>query len=89
MSCWAFEVRLSFFCVLDFGVMGWLHLPLGPLLGSWVILIIVQVLGKYNPFLLLINPPLIINNKSGNPKMPHEHFKRGCPNFKRSKTIMN
>ena len=26
--------------------------------------------GLYNPFLLLINPPLIINNKSGNPKMP-------------------
>ena len=42
-----------------------------------------------NLFLLLINPPLIINNKSGNPKMPHEHFKRGCTNFKRSKTIMN
>ena len=42
-----------------------------------------------NRFLLLINPPLIINNKSGNPKMPHEHFKRGCTNFKRSKTIMN
>ena len=42
-----------------------------------------------NPFLILINPPpLIINNKSGNPKMPHEHFKRGCTNFKRSKTIM-
>ena len=43
----------------------------------------------YNLFLLLINPPPIINNKSGNPKMPHEHFKRGCTNFKRSKTIMN
>ena len=43
----------------------------------------------YNRFLLLINPRLIINNKSGNPKMPHEHFKRGCTNFKRSKTIMN
>ena len=42
-----------------------------------------------NLFLLLINPPLILNNKSGNPKMPHEHFKRGCTYFKRSKTIMN
>ena len=42
-----------------------------------------------NPFLLLIKPPLIINNKSGNPKMSHEHFKKGCTNFKRSKTIMN
>ena len=36
-----------------------------------------------NPFLILINPPLIINNKSD------EHFKRGCTNFKRSQTIMN
>ena len=34
-------------------------------------------------------PPLIINNKSGTLKIPHEHFKRGCTNFKRSQTIMN
>ena len=43
----------------------------------------------YNPFLILINTPLIINNKSGTPNIPHEHFKRGCTNFKRSQTIMN
>ena len=42
-----------------------------------------------NLFLILINPPLIINNKSGNPKIPHEQFNRGCTNFKRSQTIMN
>ena len=42
-----------------------------------------------NPFLILINRPLIINNKSGTLTIPHEHFKRGCTNFKRSQTIMN
>ena len=35
------------------------------------------------------NPPLIINNKSGILKIPHEHFKKGCTNFKRSQTIMD
>ena len=43
----------------------------------------------YNRFLILINPPLIMNNKSGTLKIPHEHFKRGCTNFERSQTIMN
>ena len=42
-----------------------------------------------NPFLILINSPIRINNKSGTLKNPHEHFKRGCTNFKRSQTIMN
>ena len=42
-----------------------------------------------NPFPMLIKPTLIICNKSGTLKIPHEHFKRGCTNFKRSQTIMN
>ena len=42
-----------------------------------------------NPFTILIKPTLIKNNKSRTLKIPHEHFKRGCTNFKRSQTIMN
>ena len=43
----------------------------------------------YNPFPTLIKPTLIIDNKSGALKIPHELFTRGCTNFKRSQTIMN
>ena len=42
-----------------------------------------------NLFPILIKSSLIINNESGTAKTPHEHFTRGCTNFKSSQTIMN
>ena len=42
-----------------------------------------------NPFPILRKPTLLIDNKPGTLKIPHEDFKRGCTNFKRSQTIIN